>query len=249
MAFQGRHQIWSGLHKINSDLLEGQGEEAGVSGLKGTDLQVQLPSPLPIMFPWLCRLRQCPHSTSASAIIQGQSITSPLPGSSFAESAGTVPALSLVVLAGAQGLTALQTRERVTDAPRQCPRPLGSVAVLKEAGCRLCKHNSAVLMAKPQHRLEERCITVLSLQLHHRGVWTVPPALCIEAHNWGVGGRWRTASNTGGQEGLQGLPFYCMPVRMPGILQLGNQANSLLIFVVYFCHAGWKCKGLLHQCI
>lgn len=119
----------------------------GVSGLKGTDLQVQLPSLLPIMFPWLCRLRQCPHSTSA--IIQGQSIPSPLPGSSFAESAGTVPALSLVVLAGAQGLTALQTRARVTDAPRQCPWPLGSVAVLKEAGCRLCKHNSAVLMAKP----------------------------------------------------------------------------------------------------
>lgn len=30
MAFQGRHQTWSGLHKINSGFLEGQGEE-GVS--------------------------------------------------------------------------------------------------------------------------------------------------------------------------------------------------------------------------
>lgn len=107
MAFQGRHQTWSGLHKINSGLLEGQGEEGGVCGLKGTDLQASL---LLIMFPWLCRLRQCPHSTSASAIIQGQSILSPLLGSSSAERAGTVPALSLVVLAGAQGLTALQTR-------------------------------------------------------------------------------------------------------------------------------------------
>lgn len=85
MAFQGRHQTWSGLCKINTGLLEGQGEEEGVCGLKGTDLQAQLPSLLPFMFPWLCRLRQCPHSTSASTIIQGQSILSPLLGSSFAE--------------------------------------------------------------------------------------------------------------------------------------------------------------------
>lgn len=114
-----------------------------------TDLQEQLPSPLPVEFPWLCRLRQCLHPMSASAIIQGQSIMSPLLGSSFAESAGTVPALSLVVLAGAQGLTVLQTRVRVTDAPRLCPQPLGSGAVWKETGCRLCKHNFAVLMAMP----------------------------------------------------------------------------------------------------
>lgn len=149
MAFQGRHQTWSGLHKINLGLLEGQGEEGGVYGFKGTDLQVQLPSPLPITFPCLCRLKQCPHSTWAGAIVQGQSTMSLLLGSSFAESAGTVPALSLVVLAGAQGLTALQTRARVTDAPRQCPWPLGPVAVLQEAGCTLCKQNFAVLMAKP----------------------------------------------------------------------------------------------------
>lgn len=97
------------------------------------------------------------------------------------QSAGTVPVLSLVVLAGAQGLTALQTRARVTDIPRQCPQPLGSVAILKEAGCSLCKHNFVVLMALAQGREEMHHSPVSSAAM--LGVWMVPPPLCIEALN------------------------------------------------------------------
>lgn len=167
MALQGRHQTWSGLLKINSGLLEGQGEEEGVCGLKGTDLQVQLPSPLPTVLPWLCRLRQCLCPTSACAILQGQSIMFLLLGAAV-QSAGTVPALSLAVLPGAQGLTALQTRVRVPDAPWQRPGVSGCLEGGRAAGyaSTICCPDGQALAQE-----EERCITLLSLQLHHWGVW------------------------------------------------------------------------------
>lgn len=194
MAFQGRHQTWSGLHKINFGVLEGQGEEGGVCGLKGTDLQVQLPSLLPIMFPWLCRLRQCPHSASAGAIVQGQSII-PAPGEQFCRGCWHCP--SSVSGGAAWGTRSHCTADKgksdwrsqaVSSAP-------GSVAVLKEAGCTLCKHSFAVLMAKPQHRVEERCITLLSLQL------------CIEALHWGQRGGKEQQVPLGDRRGFRLYPF------------------------------------------
>lgn len=146
--------------------------------MKGTDLQVQLPSPLPIVLPWLCRLRECPCPTGAHAILQGQSIMSLLLGAAL-QSAGTVPALSLAGLPGAQGPSALQTRVRVTDAPRQCPGPLGSVAALKEAGLQVvqaqfcCPDGQALAQGRGE--------------VHHspapRGCLDIPPPLCIEALN------------------------------------------------------------------
>lgn len=127
MAFQGRHQTRSGLHKINSVLLEGKGEDGG--GSRGVWRG--------LIYKHHCPARSLSHShgsagsgsllyTSHGAIRWGRSIRSLILGSRFCgESTGAVPALSPAVLAGPQGLTALQTRTRVTDASRQCPWPVG----------------------------------------------------------------------------------------------------------------------------
>lgn len=145
MVFQGRHQTCSGLHTINSGLLEEQGEEKGVCGLKVTDLQAQ-PAPhhvpLAVQAQTMSPFYQCHHPGPKHPV--------PTPGEQFCRECWHCPS-------SVSGGAGWGTRSHCTadkGHSQTVSSALGSVAVLKEAGCRLCKHSFAVLMASARDRGE-----------------------------------------------------------------------------------------------
>lgn len=129
MAFQGRHRTRSGLHKINSVLLEGKGEKGGSLVWRG-----------------LIYKRSCPaRSTSRSHGSAGSgSLLSTRAGavdwgqSGFAEGVLALPQLCPLGCQAGRRVSPhrRQGRERPM-LPGGVPSPWGTVGLLKEPGCKI----------------------------------------------------------------------------------------------------------------